>query len=125
MNTSIAAAIRAGDVILVSFPFSSGDKSAQRPAIVISHGEATSTDVNPPITVVPVTSSPRRLANPGIHDVQVGDWIGAGLRRPSSVRCDRLFTLQASFVHAQLGHLDARTLDHVKQQISAYLRLRS
>jgi len=94
---------RAGDLVLVAFPFTGSGQAKLRPALVILDvGDAD-------VVVARVTTQPYRTSN----DVELTDWQGAGLLAPSIVRAHKLATLEKSLIHRQLGALRQTDLQRV------------
>jgi mRNA interferase MazF len=71
-----------GDIILVPFPFTDQSAVKRRPAVVISSTAYHRT--RPDIVIMAVTSQlPTTLS---VGEVQVQDWRGAGLLKPSVLK---------------------------------------
>jgi mRNA interferase MazF len=88
----------AGDVLIVTFPFSSPSSSGigkRRPALVLAD---TGDD---DVVVARITSSHAQT----IYGGAVHDWQKAGLLIPSIVRADKFAVLDKSFVERKLGSL--------------------
>jgi mRNA interferase MazF len=84
-----------GDIVLVDFPFVSGNETRRRPALVILDTG------NADLIAARVTSQARQDA----FDVEIVDWRGAGLVLPSVARLHKLATLDRSMIVRTLGHL--------------------
>ena len=93
---------KAGDVVLVRFPFTSGTASKLRPSLVILD---TGDD---DLVVARITTH----ANITPFDVAVTDWHGAGLLAPSNVRLHKLATLEKSDINRS-RHLQATDRQNV------------
>ncbi|MEQ1922368.1 MAG: type II toxin-antitoxin system PemK/MazF family toxin [Pyrinomonadaceae bacterium] len=98
------------EIVLIRFPFSDLSNSKIRPAIVVSSAH-TSRD----IFLVPLTS---KVANLREGEFVLGDWVGAGLNVPSSVKRG-IFSLQDTMVIRSVGALKAADI----VQLNASLRL--
>ena len=86
---------RRGEVVLLSFPFTSGDEYRKRPALVLlDTGDED-------LVVARITSQIVRTT----FDVIITDWQGSGLLLPSIVRLDKLATLEKRLVERRLGEL--------------------
>jgi mRNA interferase MazF len=101
---------RAGDILLIAFPFSSGG-AKRRPAMVLA--DVGDNDV----IVARVTSSPAQT----MYDVVVRDWQSAGLLAPSAVRVDKLATLEKSLIERHLGSLTDGDKSSVATTVQALL----
>ena len=91
-----------GAVILVPFPFTSQTASKKRPAVVISSSGYGSS--RPDVILMAITSQLRSEA--GAIDVQLADWQGAGLLKPSAIK-PVIATIEQSLIDRQLGGLGA------------------
>ena len=89
-----------GDVVLVPFPFTVQSAIKRRPAIVIS--SAAYHRARPDLLIMAVTSQqPSTLS---VGEVQVQDWRGAGLLKPSVLK-PVLTTIDSALVLKNLGQL--------------------
>ena len=96
-----------GDLVLVAFPFSTGDQTKNRPALVLlDAGDAD-------IVAARVTTQLQQTA----YDVMLAQWKAAGLLAPSIVRLHKLATLAKARVHRPLGKLDSSD----RQKVAASL----
>jgi len=87
----------AGDFVLVTFPYTGGTQSRNRPALVIlDTGKAD-------VVVARVTTQIYQTN----HDVSITGWQESGLLAPSVVRLHKLATLEEVLVRRRLGHLQA------------------
>src|SRR5437868_620983 len=99
------AAYNQGEVLLAQFVFSDGQGSKRLPVLVIrDFGDND-------LLVVPVTSHPAR----GQMDVVLTDWKSAGLKLPSTVRVEKLATIEKSCVERKLGALLPADLVRVRK----------
>lgn len=84
-----------GEVLLLKFPFSSGEDAKHRPALLLL-------DVgDDDIVVARITTHISRSA----FDVGINNWKEAGLKAPSGVRLHKLATLEKSLVDRKRGRL--------------------
>lgn len=101
-----------GDVLLAFLVFSDGQGIKRRPVMVVhDFGDAD-------LLVVPVTSQPARVAT----DVVLSDWKGAGLKLPSTVRAEKLATIEKTCVTRKLGALLPADRAKVKETLAAVFR---
>ena len=101
-------AYKAGDVILVSFPFGERISGQKRPAVVVSsasHNQATSE-----LLIAQITSN---VTVERHGDFPIQKWAEANLLTPSVVRA-RLATIQDALVLRKLGELEADDLNGLK-----------
>ena len=85
----------AGEVVLMSFPFSSLSEMRRRPALVLMDTG------DEDIVVARITSQIVR----DTFDIELLEWREAGLLLPSVVRLHKLATLEKSLVERRLGAL--------------------
>jgi mRNA interferase MazF len=91
-----------GAIVLARFPFTdlSGDK--RRPALIVSRDNERRADV----VVCFITSVPRM----GPDMAPIDATAGTGLKVPSTVRFDKLATLEKSVIAGHVGHAPASWL---------------
>lgn len=99
---------QAGDIVLIDFPFTVGTRFKLRPALVLL--DARDAD----ILVARITS--HTATTP--YEVSLTNWRQAGLNAPSTVRLQKLATLEKILVVRMLGRLEPG--DH--QRVSAALK---
>lgn len=89
------------------------DKGAKRrPVLVVrDFGDAD-------LLVVPITSHPARAGT----DVALSDWKGAGLKLPSTVRAEKLATIEKTCVARRLGRHLSPDLARVKQTLATVFK---
>lgn len=102
---------KAGDVVLVEFPFSDFQTFKRRPGLVLVSGGAD-------LLLARVTTHPPREPS----DVVLKHWSKTGLPRASTVRLTKLVAIDLRLVHHKIGRLhadDARTVLQAWQQMTA------
>lgn len=107
-----------GDVVLVPFPFAERLAEKQRPAVVVSAEEYTKGFGD--LIIAQLTS--RVNAPPRMGDHRLGDWRGAGLPLPTTVRA-RVTTIHASRVRKRLGTLSTADLRGVDRGLRTAMAL--
>ena len=93
--------MKAGEVVLVRFPFADQEAAKKRPALVLA--ETTRSGRNRLITVAMITSQVEALQIEG--DVLLGDWDKAGLLHPSLLRMAKVATVDRELVDKSIGRL--------------------
>ena len=97
-----------GEVLLALLVFSDGQGAKRRPVLVVwNFGDAD-------LLVAPVTSHPARME----ADLVLSDWSNAGLKLPSTVRCEKLATISKSCVVRKLGVLRPPDLAGVRGKLA-------
>jgi mRNA interferase MazF len=101
-----------GDVLLAWLIFSGGQGIKRRPVLVVhDFGDDD-------LPVVPITSQPARV----FSDVVLSEWRSAGLRLTSTVRVEKLATIEKSCVAQKLGALPPKELARVRQTLGALFK---
>ncbi len=99
---------RPGDLLLVKFPFTQGDRGKQRPALVlVDTGDAD-------VIVARVTT---QLYDTSL-DVQISEWKAAGLLAPSVVRLHKIATIEKNLVTRQIGALTKPDHDRIAKVVA-------
>jgi mRNA interferase MazF len=98
---------RAGDIILLFFPFTSAEGAKRRPALILL--DVGDTDV----VVARVTSQAVR----SVYDVEISEWREAGLRLPSVVRIHKIATFEKTLIERKLGALSTSDWSRVKERL--------
>ena len=102
-----------GDLVLVPFPFTDQSAVKRRPAVVIS--SAAYHRARPDILIIAVTSQqPSTLS---VGEVQVQDWQGAGLLKPSVLK-PVLTTIDPTLVLKRLGQLTPSDQTALRQALT-------
>lgn len=105
-----------GDLVLVPFPFTDQSAVKRRPAVVISSPAYHQT--RPDLLIMAVTSQQPSILSVG--EVQVQDWQGAGLLKPSVLK-PVLTTIDPALVLKKLGRLTPTDQTALRQALSAIL----
>ncbi len=103
---------RAGELWLTEVEFADGSGVKPRPMLVLF------TDNNDSVLAVVTSAAPRSSL-----DVEVRDWQAAGLRRPSTVRLDKLVTMSHTRLWARLGALQSNDWNQVVETWNLKMRL--
>jgi mRNA interferase MazF len=102
-----APAYSQGEVLLALLVFSDAQGAKRRPVMVVrDFGDDD-------LLVVPVTSHPARTAT----DAGLKQWREAGLKLPSTVRAEKLATIEKSCVARKLGMLLPNDLAAVREKL--------
>ena len=102
-----------GDIVLVPFPFTDQTGIKKRPAVIVS--SAAYNTARREVVIMAVTSQARPAG--AIGEVQVKDWKGAGLIKPSVVK-PVITTIEASLVIRRLGQLKKEEQETLRKAIS-------
>ena len=95
---------KAGDFVLVPYPFTDPHSLKQRPAFVVSRVQAKGMPTKAVIALV--TSRLDEDDMPG--DYRVLDWEYSGLKYPAKIRLGKIVTVEGDLIHKRLGSLSRR-----------------
>lgn len=98
--------MKAGDIVLVRFPFANLESAKKRPALVLAH--TTRSPRYRLATVAMITSKVEALELEG--DVLLTKWKEAGLLHPSLLRLAKVATIDAELVDKVVGRLSSSDL---------------
>jgi mRNA interferase MazF len=101
-----------GEVFICQFPFTSGNATKIRPALVLL-------DLQQDAVICRVTS----VSRTGALDVTLNDWQAAGLLKPSVARLDRLVTAEKTVFLRRLGVLSDADLAAVRGAWNEHMTL--
>jgi mRNA interferase MazF len=92
-----------GDIFICRFPFTSGEISKPRPALVLF-------DLGSDVVICRLTSVQRT----GRLEIRINDWAAAGLAKPSVARLNRLVTAEKPLLRTRLGELSTSDQDAIR-----------
>lgn len=99
----------AGEVILLSFPFTDASSAKRRPALVLLDTE------DEDIIVARITSQPPSMS----FDVQLVDWQKTGLLFPSVVRVHKIATIEKRLVERRLGKVTRKDWSQIRAVVKS------
>jgi len=109
--------MKRGDIVLVDYPYSDATGRKIRPALVVQ-----SDDKNKLLddTIIALVTSQlrRRLDTHVAIDISTGEGKRSGLRLPSAVQCENLYTIDKQLVLRSIGGLSSGMM----QQVDGCLR---
>lgn len=111
------------DVVLVEWPFSSGQGASVRPAVVVQNNSDNQRLTN--TIIVMITSQTRRASEPTqvLIDIATVDGKQTGLRINSVVNCANVFTIEQSKILRTIGELSASQTQQVNESLKAALEI--
>ena len=106
--------MRKGAIILVPFPFTDLSNNKIRPALVLasSHGED--------CIVAFISSVPKRRS---VFDITVKATRANGLKVESTIKADKIATLQKKILMGHIGRLEPNILAEVDKKLKKLFRL--
>jgi len=110
---------KAGDVVLLPFPFTDLTTTKQRPAVVLSTETFNARQQD--VLVLAVTSQIPPTLAPEEYRLSLEEQQAAGLPKPSIVKCGKLLTIDQRLIRKGLGRLPMMTLQQLKQRLWAIL----
>ncbi len=113
-----------GDVVIVDFPFSDQPARKRRPAVVVQ-GDVYNQRIAKTVVAM-VTGNLARINDPAhlFVDPATSDGASSGLRVPSLVSCNNLFTVDQEDILRTLGHLSDVLAHRLDDCLKAALDLR-
>ncbi len=110
--------MKRGEVVLVDIPFTDGQGSKIRPALIVQADQYNSRLVD--TTVALITGNISRIHDESQCFVDPGspDGRSSGLHGPSSILCTHLYTVRQSLVKRSIGRLS----DVIMEQVEAALK---
>ncbi len=113
--------MRKGAIVLARFPFTDLSGSKRRPALVLSGQNPQSHDVILAFisSVVPATLRDADL----FLDINEEHFVSTGLRKSSIIKLDKLATLDKELITGEMGEINFRTMESVKEKLKTVLEL--
>ena len=115
--------LQRGDVVLVDFPFSSGQGSKLRPALVIQSDSNNQRLTNIILAVITTTTHRSGEATQLLIEVATTDGKQSGLLFDSVVTCENLATVNQSLVKRKIGQLSSDMMSHINGCLKASLAI--
>ena len=104
-----------GDVVVVPFPFSDLSQAKRRPALVVA--ELTGDD----LILCQITS--QSVKDGYAIPISDSDFSEGGLKQPSHIRPNRLFTADRHIILYRVGKIKTDTLNQVTEKIVSVIRM--
>lgn len=103
-----------GDVIVVPFPFSDLTAAKRRPALVLATLEGDD------VILCQITS--RTIRDSYAQSIEDEHFADGGLRQPSNVRPNRVFTADSRIILYKIGRLRSDKLNEITEKVVSILR---
>src|SRR5262249_42607859 len=109
---------RRGDVVRVDFPFTDIPRKKKRPIVVVQN-DVDNQKIRKTVVAM-ITGNLSRQGDPShlLIDPSTPEGASSGLRGPSLVSCNNLYTLEQDCIEKTLGHLS----DVLKQRLNDCLK---
>jgi mRNA interferase MazF len=103
-----------GDVVVVPFPFNNLSDQKKRPALVLADLSG------PDLILCQITSKPAKdQYSVAVNDTDFND---GGLRYPSHIRANQIFTLEKTLICGYLGCLKKEKTEEILHTVISFLR---
>lgn len=115
--------IRRGDVVMVRFPFTDVSGAKVRPALIVQNDRDNQRLRKTVIAMI--TGNLRRLADAShlLIDPGTPDGVSSGLKIPSLISCNNLFTLEQKDILRSIGHLSDVLISRLNDCLKAALEV--
>jgi mRNA interferase MazF len=116
--------MRRGDVVLVDFPFATGGGTKVRPSLVIQC-DRNNARLEDTIVAVIRSRTARAATEPTQYliDLSHPDWRSSGLKLPSVVKCENIYTFNNRRILRLIGQLSITTMQQINDCLKASLDL--
>ncbi|MBM3225445.1 MAG: type II toxin-antitoxin system PemK/MazF family toxin [Candidatus Tectomicrobia bacterium] len=116
--------VRRGDVVLVVYPFASGQGASRRPALIVQNNRDNSLLDN--TVLAQITTNARHANDPTqlLISWETPEGQQAGILHDSVVSCNNLATVRVDRIHRVIGHLSAVLMYRIDACLKAALALR-
>ena len=115
--------VRRGDVVLVDFPFPSGQGSKVRPAVVVQNDKDNARLLNTIVAQITGTTHRATAASQVSIELNTTDGAQAGIKFDSVVNCVNLVTLDKNRVLVKIGNLTQALMYQVNSALRTALEL--
>ena len=114
--------VKRGDVVLLSFPFSDGDATKVRPALVVQDNDLNKR-LNSTVVAMITTHRPSMTAAHVTISLDTDAGRASGLLHDSTVKCHNLFTIHQSKIMRSIGKLPSNEMDNIDHGVVTALDL--
>jgi mRNA interferase MazF len=116
--------MRRGDIVLVDFPFATGSGTKVRPSLVIQC-DRNNIRLQDTIVAIITSNTARAALEPTQYLVDQShvDWPSSGLRLPSVVKCENIYTFNNCRILRLIGHLSDATMQQINTCLKASLEI--
>ncbi len=116
--------MRRGDIVLVDFPFATGSGTKVRPSLVIQC-DRNNARLQDTIVAIITSNTTRAAAEPTQYliDPSHPDWQASGLKLPSVVKCENIYTFNNRRILRLIGHLSKATMQEIDNCLKASLEI--
>jgi mRNA interferase MazF len=115
--------VQRGDVVLVTFPFSSGAGAKLRPALVVQSDHNNSRLLNTVLAAITTTTHRTFEATQLLVEVATPEGQQSGLLFDSAVTCETLATVEHRLIQRKIGSLPTYSMSAIDACLKAALAI--
>lgn len=111
---------RAGQIVLVPFPYTDLTRSKLRPVLILRQTSARFDD-----WLVCMVSSQLQQAEPGFDEILMpedADFAATGLKAPSILRLSRLAVVDGALMAGSIGAIADERLDRIRRKLAEWIK---
>ncbi len=101
-----------GEIVLLKFPFTNGEKQKKRPALVILDTEDND------IIICRITSKLYKTE----FDFEIENWEKYGLRLPSVIRLHKIASLEKNIIEQKIGKINEELKKKMKDKFNKLIK---
>lgn len=117
-------AVTRGDVVLLNYPFSSGQGAKVRPALVVQSDQNNSRLTNTIVAMITrAVQHARHEPTQYYLDPATSEGTASGVLHPSAIKCENLLTVEQRLILRTIGHLSSAAMHDVNRCLMASLDL--
>jgi len=105
---------KAGDVVLIPFPFTDLTTFKQRPAVILSSGRFNRSGSD--VVIVAITSHPESSRVRHTYRLTMAEQKAAGLPKPSIIKLGKIVTLDQRLIRKRIGTLSRETVKRIIEE---------
>lgn len=116
--------MRRGDIVLVDFPFATGGGTKVRPSLVVQ-SDRNNVRLQDTIVAIITSNMARAASEPTQYLIELShpDWQSSGLKLPSVVKCENIYTFHNRRILRLIGHLSPATMQQINNCLKASLEI--
>jgi mRNA interferase MazF len=116
--------MRRGDIVLVDFPFATGSGTKVRPSVIVQC-DRNNARLQDTIVAIITSNTARAALEPTQYliDLSHPDWQSSGLKLPSVVKCESIYTFNNRRILRLIGQLSNATMQQINNCLKASLEI--
>jgi len=117
--------MRRGEVVIVDFPYTDGNASKVRPALVVQNDRDNDRLRDTVVALITGNTSRASESTQLLIDPNAPDGVTSGLHGASSILCRHLYTVRQALVIRSIGHLSGPVMKEIDLCLKAALGIQS